>query len=545
LKRRKKPKIVIPPHVKGTVGEYAGLFGGGQLLVQGHGIVIGLGDNGSAEVPAHLRRTLTKYLLKHNIGSPRWGTEDIPPDLVLSDKDTSVVLVGGAVPHGAPVGTRFDVFVTSIPQTQTRSLDGGRLMPLELRLAFRGISQVDKLTSIWANAGGAVFVNPFIDPTRRSESAKQLTGRVIGGGKVVRDRPLRLQLYRPDYQMADLIQRRINERFSSEQKIAVAKNRSIVELKIPQDYRDDYEHFLSLVRHLPVRTRSGGWEGRIRQIATQMEMPTANHNALALIWEAMGRQVVPVIQGLYASENPAAAFYAGRTGLRLGDRLADEVIVRFAAGANSPYQIPAIEELARQKGNVRAAATLRKLVDDSNDRVRIAAYEALLEQGDRMVVRRIDVGGEFMLDLVASARTYAVYVTQTKEPKIVLFGKDMKVVCPVFFESPDELVTVNALSDSEKLTVFRKIPRTTTMSEPFEVAPYVRLLVETLGSRPEMDDDGKIAGLGLTYSQVVGVLYRMCKEGDIPAKFVLQETPDMQKIYRAVGTAGRPDMSDL
>jgi len=542
-KSPEKPRITMPPHIKGTVGQYAGFTGGGSLAIQAHGIVIGLGDRGSSEVPDRLRKSLTEYLRKQNLGSYRMRTRAVTPELVLEDKDTSVVLVGSALPPGAPVGTRFDVFVTALPQTQTQGLDGGILMPIDLSMAFGRIrNPTHRRTTVLATAGGPVFVNPFIDPSATDDLAKLRTGRVIGGGKIVRARAVRIHLRKSDYSIADQIQRRINERFGGKERIANALNRSVVELTIPREYRDDYEHFLALVKHLPIRYATGEWEAHAHQIAASMEMPEANHDELALVWEAMGRQVVPIVRTLYASKNPAAGYHAARTGARLGDQQAGDVLMRFATSANSPYQIPAIEELGRHRSIRKAPPVLRQLLDDPNERVRIAAYEALLRRGDRSAVTRINVPGQFMLDLVATRRSYTIYATQTKEPKIALFGKDMQVKRPIYYQSPDGLVTINAFSDSKKLTVFRTIPRANRVSDPFDVDFAVSALVTTLGTRPDLDQEGKPKGLGLTYSQVVGVLYRLCRNGDIPAKFVLQQMPGLERIYRRAATTGRPDM---
>jgi len=79
------------------------------------------------------------------------------------------------------------------------------------------------------------------------------------------------------------------------------------------------------------------------------------------------------------------------------------------------------------------------------------------------------------------------------------------------------------------------------VSEPFRIGFTVRELVQTMGHSTEMDSDGNIQGLGLTYGQVVAVVYRMCQQGVIPSKFVLQTPPEMQTIYRQTITMGRPD----
>ena len=62
--RRSEPirRRVPPPYVVGTVAEYASLVGGGELPVQGYGVVVGLGKNGSSEVPAHLQKSISQYL---------------------------------------------------------------------------------------------------------------------------------------------------------------------------------------------------------------------------------------------------------------------------------------------------------------------------------------------------------------------------------------------------------------------------------------------------------------------------------------------------
>ena len=255
----------------------------------------------------------------------------------------------------------------------------------------------------------------------------------------------------------------------------------------------------------------------------------------------MGRQTVPIFRALYASKNPPAAFHAARTGMRLGDDAATEVVLHVARSAGSSLQVPAVRELGHGEGSMQVRRVLRELLDDDNELVRVTAYESLLRLGDVTTTQRFDIAGKFKLDLVKSRRGYVIYATQTGAPRIVLFGRDMSVTKPVFFNAPGDLVTANARPVDEKLMVYRKIPRTGTYSDTFKIDFYVRTLIRTLGSRPQHDENDEIMGLGLSYSQVVSVLHRMCREGDIPAKFVLQQPPVLQRISR--GTAmGRPDV---
>jgi flagellar basal body P-ring protein FlgI len=531
----------LPPHITGTIAEFAALRGGSEMLVQGYGLVVGLGTNGSSEVPEHLREYFNQYMLKRKVFSPISGTGDVSPRMILSDMDTAVVDVWGKIPLGAPAETRFDVYVSALPQTQTRSLDGGVLMPTELHLAVMGAELASKRSRVWAEGAGAVFVNPFLDSSNSNDLPKLREGKVIGGGKTIEGRGIRIQLYRGDYQICNLIQRRINECFPNE-KVATAKDDSSVDIVIPREFSQDYEHFLQIIMHLPLKQASAAWETQAREVAAVMEGSGANHDELALVWEAMGRQVLPVVQKMYSASNQYAAYYAARTGIRLGDPRAVELVAKFARAQGSPFQTKAVEELGLYGRTTGARAALYSLLDDDNELVRIAAYEALRRQGDKSRITRMAFKNQFDVDVVDSSKGSVIYALQSQQPRLVLFGKGIPIRRPVFFNSPDDLVTVNARAADAKLQVFRKISRTGQYSPSFETGANVQDLVKVLATAPEMERGGRMFGLGLTYGQVVGVLQRMCKSGDIPAKFRLQALPEVQKMIKGAATVGRPDL---
>lgn len=531
-------RIVMPPHLVGTVREYAVFESGAPLPVQGYGLVVGLGTNGSSEVPGHLRDYMEQYLAKKGIGSKIKGAGSVSPLQMLRDRDTSIVMLAGEIPFGAPVGTRFDVTMAALPNTQTRSLQGGFLLESELRFSWGGVLEPGGPTKVLAEVDGAVFVNPFVDPNDEGEIAKWREGTVLGGAKVVYAHPVHLSLRRPDFARADLIARRINETFGGPGKIANARDRGTIELVVPKEWRQDYEHFLLLAGHVSL-TPASRWEVRARELVREMELPDAVHEEVALVLEAFGRNVVPLLRTLYTSGNPPAAFYAARAGARLRDEAAEAVLVRFAR-ENSPLQIAAIEELGRRREMRAATDVLQELVDDENDLVRIAAYEALVRRNDTGTFTRLELEGPIKVDLVKSRRTYAVYATRTQEARLALFGPDMPVSCPVFFSPPDELVTVRSQEGDPNLAVFRRV-RNRRYSDVLPCPPTVCSLVTLLANRSDFNAEGKIKGLGLTYGQVVSVVCRMCTAGDIPAKFHLQPEPSMMKIQGGL-TGGRADV---
>ncbi len=530
----------VPPHIAGTIAEHAMLIGGADLLVQGYGLVAGLGTEGSREVPAAARDYLEQLLLKAKQLTSSSGGK-LSPQLVLDDLDTAVVVLWGRIPPGAPVGTRFDVVVVAPPETQTRSLDGGvMLLPAEMYLAVAR-ELAGRQSRVYAQVDGTVFVNPFLDPGNPEDLPKFREGRIIGGGKLLEARPLRLFLFRPDYQTADLIQRRLNERFGPD-RVAVARDSSTIDIVIPAEFAREYERFLRLLVHVPIRRVGGTWEVKAREIASAMESSGANHDELALVWEAIGRQVLPTVQPLYDSPNPIVAFYAARTGLRLGDTHALAVMATAAEAKGSPLQIAAIEELGHHKLSARTTPVLRTLLDDDNESVRLAACDALAHQGDAAKLRRISIKDQFDLDLVDSNGRPMIYASQSLRQRIVIFGRDIMIRRPMFFSAPEDLVTISATEGQLKLTVFRKVPRTGRTSEAFQVEPVASELVRLLGTVPGGDQSPTVYGLGLTYGQVVSVLQRLCKSGDIPAGFRLQELPEVRRMYTPGASVGRPDV---
>ncbi|MCJ7542968.1 MAG: flagellar basal body P-ring protein FlgI [Phycisphaerae bacterium] len=531
----------VPPHIAGTVAEHAMLVGGADLPVRGYGLVAGLGTNGSREVPSIVREYFDQLLLKTKELTTPSGYK-FSPELVLNDLDTAVVSLWGRIPPGAPVGTRFDVLVAAPPETQTRSLDGGvMLLPGELYLSVPG-NMAGKQSKVYGKVDGTIFVNPFLDAGKAEDVPRLREGRVIGGGVLLEARPLRLFLLHPDYQRAGLIQRRLNERFGPE-RVAAARDSSTIEITIPAEHARDYQRFLRLLMHVPIRQVGATWETKAREIAAAMESSEANHDELALVWEAIGRQVLPTVQPLYESPSPVVAYYAARTGLRLGDIRALPVVAAIAGAKDSPLRMAAIDELGYQKPSSRVTPVLRRLLDDENESVRFAACDALTRQGDGAKIKRIAIKDQFDLDLVESAAEPMIYVSQSLRQRIVVFGRDITIRRPMFFSAPDDLVTLSATEGQLKLTAFRKVPRTGRRSEAFEVEPSVGELVRLLGTVPSPEQGKAVYGLGLTYSQVAGVLYRLCKSGDIPAGFRLQELPEVRRIYsQSEASAGRADV---
>jgi hypothetical protein len=184
----------------------------------------------------------------------------------------------------------------------------------------------------------------------------------------------------------------------------------------------------------------------------------------------------------------------------------------------------------------------------------------------------------FILDVVQSKGGYAIYATTEGRPRMVLFGDHIPVRQKTFFVSRDKKVTIacrpstmNAEQIAEmhqklldegrgkkdieralraegksQVVVFRQLaPGRDEVSEPFRIIPEAAPLIRVLGATPRPDiRTGEVEGIGLTYGEVVTIIYQMCRDNQIPAKFVLQKSDKLRTIYRSVAPAGRHDVPD-
>lgn len=547
-------KETVVPWIKGTVAEHSELVGV-RMPITGWGLVIGLRNGGSSEIPPTMRRKIEKYLIgqialikKHASG------RYVSVDRFLRDSDTALVKIKAFVPAGAPKGTKLDVYVEAWPGTQTTTLEGGMLLPIQMHIDY-GIGREDLVHSNYATAGGRVFVNPFIDLKKRGSRNKIRKGRILGGATLLKKMPVRLELYNASYMMAKRIRDKINYRFKSGHKdVAVAKTRYYIDVTIPDKWQKDYRRFLTLMQHYPVSAGSSGHKASV--IAEEMNKSGANCQELSLVWESLGKEVLPVVQAQYSSSSETVAFYASRTGLRLGDmRIGGKKIVDFAK-KDGPFQIAAIKELGEQRNMFYARRILRKLLDAKRATVRVAAYNALRERGDSRAIKTIRVGGEnlgsgvpaFELDIVDSSREYVIYARTFESPRIVIFGSAAPVKRPVFYHSWDKALTIysggkgadtgvteeDASAEAGKLMLFRQITLPggrKVRSELFKTDFMVSSLIKTLGAAPRPAlKSGEVEGLGISYGYILRVIDDMCKQKKISAEFYLRDPSDLHNL---------------
>jgi len=506
----------------GTVGSLCELSGYSSVRVQGYSLVVGLTGTGSSECPEPIKGYLVQQLR-------RLKEQGYLPDEylalkaheIIASRDTAVVMVSGLIPAGAPKSERFEIEVSILPATQTTSLQGGWLIRSELQIVLARQSGRLVAGRPSALAAGPIFINPF--PQDQGKTADPRRGIVLGGGRSLYNRQIQLSILRPDYRMAQQIQRRINARFKAAEgaKVADAIDRSRVLLTVPDEYQDRYSHFISLIWALYLQDSPGYEErmaGKLNKLALQDD---ADYEAIALAWEGIGRNISDDLYKIYHKDHKSKlAFYAAKTALNLDDRKAIDALIKMARDSEHPAQLGPVKALSHVADDARARKALRELVSSSNPQLRFLAYEGLRRVSDA-AISSMSLPGGFTLDIVQAAGDRLVCVWARKKARIVIFGQALRCRDNVFYESANGHVQINVPADAMEISITRKLPhngKTTTLKCPLTVEALIKNLAWSL-RHPK---DGKVIVRGLSFSEIAGILYQLCQEEAIPAQFILQ-----------------------
>lgn len=515
-----------------TIGAQVTVQGMNLMEVKGYGLVVNLIDTGGSDAPDVIKQHIAKEIRRRT--EP--GQPGVPVEDWLKSRDTSIVEVTGFIPAAAEKGTRFDVVLRALG-TQTKSLVGGRLFLCDLAMyadSPRGVLAGKTL----ATAEGPVFVSPFGQDPESPTRGDARVGVVMGGGRVGATRPVKLVLNTPRPSVTAQIRDRLNSMFTTVDPIAEAKNRGTVEVRIPPEYKLRRKTFLDLIAHITLTSSPAFQENRARELAREIEHPDAAYEAISLAWEAIGRPSLPIIQPLYAHPSEAVAYYAARAGLRLGDLDGMEAVARVAASRDSVLREAAIEELGYATKMYRAGERLRALLDDPDNLIRIKAYEGLLRHSHPAVQTFVLDDDNAILDVVDAPGPYLVYVRRTLAPRIAVFGKNMTVRPPAIYPASPQsdrphYVQLTAAEGDRNLTTMYRNRRTGRVSPALPTSLNVGELVRFLGDKPRLNEDGELTGgLAVPYSEIVDVLYHLCKSRTIPATFLVERPSVSEQLPR-------------
>jgi len=502
-----------------TIGSLAEVFAFDTIAVEGYGLVGGLNQTGSAECPPAVRAYLKQYILKKLPGHKNVNA-------LIDGSDTAVVVVKGLMPAAAYENQqRFDIRVEALLGTQTTSLEGGWLYGAELKVAGRFSTGMKTL----ATAQGPVFIDTIETP-----AADKKVGYILGGGRGLDDYKIRLALRKPDYRLAGLIRDRLNERFGVGTARAISAGQ--IELKVPAKYREQKQRFISIVKATYLTQNRQTMRARVITFVGKLATSDDKY-ASEIALEAVGNASVGKLAALLNSLDQEVRLRAARCMLNLGSDEGLEVLREIAMDEDSGYRFEAIEAIAAAASRNDAAFVSRRLLQDEDFNVRLAAYETLRKINDISIAQRL-VARSFYLEQIAQSKHKTIFVCRSGQPRIVLFGAPLYCREGIFVRSADGNVTINAPAGQKYISIIRKHPtrpNVIRLKSSFELGDIIRTLCEEPLKRTKEER----AGLGVSYAEVIALLKQMCDKGVLQAEFRAGPLPKIVPIVKRKQTIGR------
>ncbi|MCC5821753.1 MAG: flagellar basal body P-ring protein FlgI [Phycisphaerales bacterium] len=565
----------VPSALRGTIGAEASLQGVQPTLVSGVGFVVGLNGTGGLTMPeqfaAHLEREMGLLGISTSNQAGGRGIAGRSPRQLLRDPNTAAVIVQAAIPPGANSGDTFDVYVRAINAT---SLEGGRLWTTTLR-AGPPTAFGDPQAIEMGKANGPIFLNPFAEPGK-VDGVQRTIGRVLDGGTITTSTVINVILDNPSHMRARQIASAVNSSFprgpGDPEQIARGRDEQLVQVRIPFRYRERREEFIELIRHLPIDQSFPEVYAR-RFAQTLVNEPYMSGN-MSYSLEALGERSKPFLAELYDAPELAPRLAALRAGAALNDPRAVRPLRELAKNGQGAFRTDAIALLSRIDGAPIIEETLREALSDPELSVRVEAYEGLMHRAVEVQKRRLALAhlqgrssrevspmitlsqldtlsrafvpgggmhgvsrelieGKFFLDRVPFGSPL-IYISQQGEPRIVLFGENPELTSPMIVSAWSDrlLMASDAPGDPIRL-YYRDVSDRRSMtleSVPKDIEGFIRFLAR----RPTANDPRP--GLGLSYAEIVGLLYEIQVGRGTVAAFATENDRLLAELMRSVET---------
>jgi len=497
-----------------TIGSLIKTLPPEPIPVAGYGLVSGLKGTGSAECPPQVRDYLKQYILKQLPANKGLDVEKF-----INSPDTAVVLVEGIIPPIPSKNEYFDVRVTAFPNTQTTSLEGGRLFVTDLKIA----GSFGKSTRNLADVEGPIF----IDKISSSKVDKRL-GYILAGGKVLDEYKLVLELTKPDFTTTNSIRNRLNGRFGRATARAIVPGR--IELSVPDKYREQKQRFISIVKAMYIAQRPEVIEERINTFVRRLA-GSEDKYASEVALEAIGNKCLGKLSVLLRLSNNQVRFHAARCMLNLGSDDGFLALREIALDKNSAYRFEALESITIAANRSDTAMISRKLLRDDDFDIRLAACEQLRKLDD-ITIEQEPIARSFYLERITQTEYKTIFVSRSGQPRIVILGSPINCNRNIFLQSADGDITINSPADQEYVTIIRKHPKRSSviakLNSSFEVGDIIRTLCE----EPLKEEEKGSGGLGASYADMIALLKQMCDVGVIRAEFRAGPLPKIGLIIK-------------
>ena len=505
------------------IGDQVAVTGLHQIQIESVGLVVNLDGTGGDSPPSLYRRLLIEDMQKRGVRSPQ---------SLLQDPNSTLVVVRATLPPSIRVGERFDVEVAIPEASEASSLRGGYLLEANLAEQAMVPGKGPKSGHTMGKAEGPILVSTG-DVGEGAKASVLKRGRIPGGGVYTggllkQDRLLGLYLKnelrggRQTERISEAIGRRFFDMVQGRKvPMAKAKTDQYIELRVPERYRDNYMHYLSVIRAIAINETTVEQRERLERLRRKLFTPeTAGRGALEL--EAIGSPEAKLIlrEGV-EHPNAEVRFYAADALAYMGDSAGARVLV--AAARDEPaFRVFALAALATLDRDRETIESLRGLMTqptlEESDGVqkeiwsaetRYGAFRALesidrnheIVKGDSIygdsVLRSLETPDgekkkgknprpEFVLYLIDSPGEPLVHMTRHRKSEVTLFGSEQKLKTPISLEAGHILVTAPSGSDVVTISRFEPGRESQRVQTSTRLAEVVRAVGKLDGSYPDV-----------------------------------------------------------
>lgn len=494
------------------IGEYTRTAGLHLITLQGVGLVTGLDNTGGDPPPSAFRTTLLNDMRRRGVRNP---------NAILKSPKTALVVVTAYFPPLIQKGDPFDLEVRLPGNGDATSLNGGWLMETYLAeqaiVAGRGAMK----GHVFAKAKGPILISTG-EGDKESLAGVLRRGRVLGGGKSLRDRDMSL-LLRNDFRsvrnskrIADRIGLRFHlySRNGSKEPLAKAKTDQKIVLKILPKYKDNFPRFLNVVRNIAFRETQVAQRVRMEQLKEKLHKPaTAERAALQL--EAIGLIAVPFLKTGLKSPSLEARFHSAVALAYLEDPAGVDVLAE-AARKEPAFRVFALAALATID-EPESHLALRELMNERSAETRYGAFRALstMNKNDAFI-RGEMLNDQFRLHVLDTKGDSMIHLTHHRKAEIVLFGTDQRFHTPMVVRAGKNIL-VTATPNNDTITVSRYVIGREDKQKV--VSTRVAEVIRT------------VAEFGASYPDVAQMLAQADKQHNTAGPIQIDALPQAGRIY--------------
>lgn len=452
----------------------------GMTYVKGEApaLVVGLMNTGADPPPSASRAELLADMQARDVAHP---------NQLLASPASSLVMVRCFIPPAAKKGDPLDIEVRVPAQCDTTSLYGGWLM--ETRMKERAMlgGQIHD-GNVLALGQGALLVDP---QGGADDKVALLRARVLGGGRVLKDRTLGLSI-KPDEksvyvskQIGDALNRRFYA-FShgTQQGVATPKTDEFVELTLHPHYRYNIPRYMCVVRSVPLHESPDEQIGRLKLLEKQLLDPVTAATA-AVRLEAIGKLGIPVLHAGLKSTDTEVRFYSAEALAYLDEAPAAKPLAEIAR-SEPAFRAHALTALSAL-GDVEASDELRGLLDASSAETRYGAFRALWAMNPHdSLVKGDPMSGRFNFISLIVGGPPMVHITRSFRPEVVIFGPIEDLKLPLSIEAGKSIVINGRQAGEVTVSRFAVGEADQKRVVPNKLDDVIRAIVELDGTYPDV-----------------------------------------------------------